>query len=42
MESYQLDALRYYTAQGLAFDAILKYSSVKLELFTNIDKKFVD
>ena len=38
MNSYKLDALHYYTAPGLAFDAMLKCTDVKLELLTDVDK----
>ncbi|KAK5648360.1 hypothetical protein RI129_003252 [Pyrocoelia pectoralis] len=37
LSAYQLDPLYYYTAPGLAFDAMLKITQVKLELFTDID-----
>ncbi|XP_015120052.1 uncharacterized protein LOC107043199 [Diachasma alloeum] len=34
---YKLDPLHYYTAPGLAFDAMLKCTGVNLELFTDIE-----
>ncbi|KAK5640735.1 hypothetical protein RI129_009282 [Pyrocoelia pectoralis] len=37
LNAYQLDPLHYYTAPGLAFDAMLKITEVKLELLTDID-----
>lgn len=37
MKLYKLDPANYYTTPGLAFDAMLKYTKVKLELLTNID-----
>lgn len=36
-ETYELDACRYYTAPGLSWDAMLKYTCIELELFTDID-----
>lgn len=35
--TYNLDPLHYYTAPGLSFDAMLKYTKVELELFTDVD-----
>ncbi|XP_053596203.1 uncharacterized protein LOC128668064 [Microplitis demolitor] len=32
LNNYNLDPLHYYTAPGLAFDAMLKYTNVELEL----------
>ena len=37
MDSYGLDAAHYYTAPGMAWDAALKLTNVKLELFDNED-----
>ena len=37
IENYKLDPAHYYTAPGLSWDACLKMSDVKLELFTDID-----
>lgn len=34
---YKLDPANYFTAPGLSFDALLKYTKVKLELLTDID-----
>ena len=34
---YSLDAVHYYTAPGLAWDAALKMTHVSLELITDID-----
>lgn len=34
---YKLDPANYYTAPGLSFDALLKYTKTKLELLTDID-----
>ncbi|KAJ8979951.1 hypothetical protein NQ317_001536 [Molorchus minor] len=33
---YSLDPAQYYTAPGLAWDAMLKYTDIKLELLTDI------
>lgn len=38
ISAYVLDPLHYYTALGLAVDAMLKYTGVKLELFTDSEK----
>lgn len=35
--TYQLDPLHYYTAPGFSFDAMLKYTQVELELFTDVE-----
>ena len=37
MENYSLDPAWYYTSPGLSWDALLKYSGVKLELLTDPD-----
>lgn len=34
---YGLDPAHYYTAPGLSFDAMLKYTKVEIELLTDID-----
>lgn len=37
MQAYKLDPAHYFTAPGLSFDAMLKYTQVELELLTDID-----
>ena len=37
IKNYKLDPAHYYTAPGLAWDAALKITEVKLELFSDID-----
>ena len=37
IKNYNLDPAHYYTAQGLAWDAALKVTKVKLELLSNMD-----
>lgn len=37
MENYLLDPFRYYTAPGLAWDAALKITKIRLELLTDPD-----
>lgn len=34
---YKLDPAHYYTAPGLSFDAMLKYTQVRIELLTDVD-----
>lgn len=36
-KNYDLDCTYYFTAPGLSFDAMLKFTKIKLELFTDID-----
>ncbi|XP_015126397.1 uncharacterized protein LOC107047975 [Diachasma alloeum] len=37
LSTYELDPLHYYTAPGLAFDAMLKHTKVSLELLTDTE-----
>ena len=37
IKNYKLDPAHYYTAPGLAWDAALKFTEVKLELLSDID-----
>ena len=37
IKNYNLDPAHYYTAPGLAWDAALKVTEVKLELLSNMD-----
>lgn len=37
LSTYELDPAHYYTAPGLTFDAMLKYTNVRLELLTDVD-----
>ena len=37
LDAYKLDPAYYYTAPGLAWDAMLKLTDVKLELLTDIN-----
>jgi len=37
IQNYKLDPAWYYTCPGLAFDAALKITDVKLELLSNYD-----
>ena len=36
-KTYNLDPLHYSTAPGLAFDAMLKYTEIELDLFTDVE-----
>ena len=38
LKNYGLDPVYYYTAPGLAWDAMLKMTDVKLELLSDVDK----
>lgn len=38
IKTYDLDPAQYYTAPGLSWDAMLKYTKVELELLTDFDK----
>ena len=37
MQSYKLDPLHYFTAPGLSWDALIKYTKIDLELLTDLD-----
>lgn len=37
-DNYNLDPAQYYTAPGLSFDSMLKYTGQKIELLTDVDK----
>ena len=37
MQNYKLDPAWYYTSPGLAWDAMLKRTGIRLELLTDID-----
>lgn len=37
MSTHELDPAHYFGAPGLSFDAMLKYTSVSIELFTDVD-----
>ena len=37
LEYYKLDPCHYFTSPGLAWDAMLKMTKIKLELITNVD-----
>ena len=37
LKNYGLDPVHYYTAPGLAWDAMLKLTDIKLELLTDVD-----
>ena len=37
MQAYGLDVAHYYTTPGYSWDAMLKFTDVKLELLTNVD-----
>jgi len=41
LKEYQVDPAWYYTAPGLAWDAALKYTKVRLELLSDIDMLLV-
>lgn len=38
MKTYDLDPAHYYTAPGLSWDAMLKYTKIDLELLTDFDQ----
>lgn len=38
LKTYDLDSLYYYTAPGLSWESMLKYTQVKLELLSDFDK----
>lgn len=37
LETYKLDPAQYFTAPGLSWDAMLKFTKVKLDLLTDVD-----
>ena len=38
LNAYKLDPAHYYTTPGLTWDAMLKYTKIRLELLTEVDK----
>ena len=38
LNAYKLDPVHYYTTSGLTWDAMLKYTQIRLELLTDVDK----
>ena len=38
INAYKLDPLNYYTAPGLSWDSLLKYTAIELELLTDYDQ----
>jgi hypothetical protein len=37
LETYELDPTHYYTAPGLSWDAMLKYTKIRLDLINDVD-----
>ena len=37
MNTYQLDPVHYFTAPGLSFDSLLKYTKIKLDYIKDVD-----
>ena len=41
LNAYKLDPAHYYTISGLTWDAMLKYTKIRLELLTDVDKLMI-
>ena len=37
MNTYKLDPVHYFTAPGLSFDSLLKYTEIKLDYIKDVD-----